>query len=112
MPSIAALERLLSKGQDSALLRYGLASAHLKTEPDADLEQAAQHLKTCLALDPDYTAAYKLLSKVLRDQHQPEAALKILERGILCAQAAKDMQAQREMAVSARRLRKAQEFDL
>ena len=42
MPSIAALERLLSKGQDSALLRYGLASAHLKTEPDADLEQAAQ----------------------------------------------------------------------
>ena len=112
MPSITALERLLSKGQDSALLRYGLASAHLKTEPGAGLEQAAQHLKVCLALDPAYTAAYKLLAKGLRDQRQPKAALKILKQGIICAESSKDMQAKREMEVFARRLRKELGFGL
>ena len=59
MPNITALTALLNKGQDSALLRFGLASAYLKEEPDDHLIQAEEHLKRCLALDPTYTAAYQ-----------------------------------------------------
>lgn len=112
MPSISALERLLNKGQDSALLRYGLASAHLNAKPNAELSQAAHHLEACLAIDPNYTAAYKMLSRTLSDQGQPKAALKILERGIICAESSKDMQAKREMEVFAKRLRKTLEIKL
>jgi len=66
MPNITALTALLNKGQDSALLRFGLASAYLKEEPDDHLIQAEEHLKRCLALDPTYTAAYQQLAQFKR----------------------------------------------
>jgi len=68
MPNITALTALLNKGQDSALLRFGLASAYLKEQPDDHLIQAEEHLKRCLALDPTYTAAYQQLAQVQKDR--------------------------------------------
>ena len=104
MPNITALTALLDKGQDSALLRFGLASAYLKEQPDDHLIQAEQHLKRCLELDPTYTAAYQQLAQVQKDRENLIDATATLRFGIAAAESAGDLQAQRVMQVFLTRL--------
>jgi len=106
MPNITALTALLDKGQDSALLRFGLASAYLKEQPDDYLIQAEQHLKRCLELDPTYTAAYQQLAQVQKDRENLIDATATLRFGIAAAESAGDLQAQRVMQVFLKRLAK------
>ena len=106
MPNITALTALLDKGQDSALLRFGLASAYLKEQPDDHLIQAEQHLKRCLELDPTYTAAYQQLAQVQKDHENLIDATATLRFGIAAAESAGDLQAQRVMQVFLKRLAK------
>ena len=106
MPNITALTALLDKGQDSALLRFGLASAYLKEQPDDHLIQAEQHLKRCLELDPTYTAAYQQLAQVQKDRENLIDATATLRLGIAAAESAGDLQAQRVMQVFLKRLAK------
>jgi predicted Zn-dependent protease len=106
MPNITALTALLDKGQDSALLRFGLASAYLKEQPDDHLIQAEQHLKRCLELDPTYTAAYQQLAQVQKDRENLIDATATLRFGIAAAESAGDLQAQRVMQVFLKRLAK------
>ena len=106
MPNITALTVLLDKGQDSALLRFGLASAYLKEQPDDYLIQAEQHLKRCLELDPTYTAAYQQLAQVQKDRENLIDATATLRFGIAAAESAGDLQAQRVMQVFLKRLAK------
>ncbi|MBT3643925.1 MAG: hypothetical protein HN530_03930 [Gammaproteobacteria bacterium] len=106
MPNITALMALLDKGQDSALLRFGLASAYLKEQPDDHLIQAEQHLKRCLELDPTYTAAYQQLAQVQKDRENLIDATATLRFGIAAAESAGDLQAQRVMQVFLKRLAK------
>jgi Tfp pilus assembly protein PilF len=100
---IERLETMLAQGRDSALLRFGLGSEHLRA---GDAAKAAAHLREALVHDPGYSAAWKLLGLALRDT-DPEAARDAWRRGIATAQSKGDKQAAREMQVFLRRLERA-----
>ena len=89
MPNITALTALLNKGQDSALLRFGLASAYLKEEP-----------------------AYQQLAQVQKDRDNLIDATETLRLGIAAAESAGDLQAKRVMQVFLKRLAKRLAADL
>ena len=108
MTIIANLEKLLDGPRDGALLRYSLGNEWLKA---GDPAQAASHFRAAVERDPNYSAAWKLLGKSLADSGQPQAALAAYEQGIVAAQTRGDLQAAKEMAVFARRLRKHAEED-
>jgi Flp pilus assembly protein TadD len=102
MPSaIENLQRMLAAGKDTALLRFGLGSAHLKA---GDAEAAAVHLRRAVELEPSYSAAWKLLGKALVAAGSGAEALAAYRQGIEVAEARGDQQAAREMRVLARRL--------
>jgi predicted Zn-dependent protease len=105
-PPSAALrnfERLLAAGKDGALLRFGLGNEFLKC---GDIEVAVTHLRRAVALDPGYSAAWKLLGKALSAAQRDEEALAAWHEGIAAAQRKGDKQAMREMQVFVRRLAK------
>lgn len=104
MPSrIENLENLLSKGNDTALLRFMLGSAHLE---QGRPERAAAHLAQAIALDPQYSAAWKLYAKALQASGAIVEAISAYERGIRVAESRGDIQAAKEMRVFLKRLRK------
>jgi len=94
---------MLERGDDSALLRFGLGNEYLK---HGDFEAAALHLATAIEFNPEYSAAYKLLGKALTGANNLPRAIDAYERGIEMAQQRGDMQAVREMSVFLKRLRK------
>ena len=96
-------ERLLAAGKDGALLRFGLGNEFLKC---GDVEAAVTHLRRAVALDPGYSAAWKLLGKALSAAQRDDEALTAWHEGIDAAQRKGDKQAMREMEVFARRLAK------
>jgi len=100
---IAALEAMLARGQDSALLRYGLGVAY---RGQGDRERAIEHLRAAVARDPAYSAAWKLLGLTLTESSDPAQARQAYEEGIRAAERRGDKQAAREMAVLLRRLLK------
>ena len=101
--AIANFKRLLEAGRDSALLRFSLGSEYLKIgEPSV----AVQHLEHAVALDPKFSAAWKLLGRALTECGRCEQALAVYERGIGVATAKGDKQAAKEMTVFAKRLSK------
>lgn len=103
MSSIDNLEKLLAAGKDGALLRFGLGNAYMKA---GDHGTAVGHLQRALALDPDYSAAWKLLGQALTELGQFGLALEAYEQGIDVAEGKGDKQAAKEMTVFAKRLRK------
>lgn len=100
---ISNLENLLSKGRESALLRFSLGSEYLKLR---EIWVAIFHLKRALELDPNYSAAWKLLAMALVEGGILNEALATYRRGIEVAQRRGDQQAVKEMTVFARRLEK------
>ena len=94
------LEGMLARGQDSALLRYGLGSAYLKSEAPAP---AAEHLAAALRLDPGYSAAWKLYGRALAALGRHAEAIAAFDQGIATAEAKGDLQAAREMRVFRKR---------
>jgi len=103
MAIIEQFEALLAKGQDNALLRYGLGSAYLK---QASYPQAVIHLAQAVALDPHYSAAWKGYGKALAADGQTAAAQAAYRRGIEVATEQGDLQAAKEMQVFLKRLEK------
>jgi predicted Zn-dependent protease len=104
--AIANFERLLAAGRDGALLRFSLGSEYLKI---GDSPAAAKHLEQAVALDPGFSAAWKLLGRALTECGRFDQALAAYERGISVAEQKGDRQAAKEMAVFAKRLRKQRE---
>lgn len=102
--STEALEKLLAKGSDNALLRFGLGKGHLDAGHPA---LAAEHLRRCVAFDPNYSAAWKLLGKALQAAGDSDGARQAWRQGIAAAQARGDKQAEKEMTVFLRKLDKA-----
>jgi len=103
MNRIEQLEDLLAKGQDNALLRFGLGNALLQAgEPVRAVEQ----LRAAVRHDPAYSAAWKLLGKALTEARQIEAAGAAYEAGIQAAEIKGDVQAAKEIKVFLQRLRK------
>jgi len=98
------LEKLLSQGKDSALLRFSLGAEYLKLR---ETWVAVYQLRRALEMDPNYSAAWKLLGKALTDAGVLRDALDAYRRGAEVAERRGDKQAAKEMAVFARRLEKA-----
>lgn len=97
------LEAMLRRGQDSALLRYGLGSAYLKEHRPA---QAVAHFAEAVRQDPNYSAAWKLYGKALTAAGEHRAAIDVLGKGIAAAEARGDLQAVKEMQVFRQRAEK------
>ena len=103
MPLTANLEAMLARGQDSALLRYGLGGEYLNLK---QYDKAIDHLRKAVALDPKYSAAWKLLGKALAETGRTDEAVKAYEDGIRAAETKGDMQATKEMTVFLKRLQR------
>lgn len=101
---LEGLERLLAKGNDNALLRFGLGKGYLDRQQPA---RAVEHLRACCAFDANYSAAWKLLGKALREQGDHQGARDAWQAGIAAARAQGDKQAEKEMTVFIRKLDKA-----
>jgi Flp pilus assembly protein TadD len=104
---VSALEnfqRMLASGKDGALLRFSLGNEHLKA---GNAQRAAEHLRKAVELDPNYTAAWKLLGRALLDNDEPHEALAAYRQGIEVADRKGDKQAGKEMRVFAKRIEKA-----
>lgn len=102
--STEALEKMLAKGMDNALLRFGLGKGYLDASNAA---LAAEHLQRCVEFDPAYSAAWKLLGKALQAEGDADGARQAWQQGISAAQAKGDKQAEKEMGVFLRKLDKA-----
>jgi predicted Zn-dependent protease len=103
--ALANFEKMLAAGKDGALLRYSLGNEYVKAEDPA---RAAEHLARAVALDPRYTAAWKLYGKALAATGRDAEALAAYREGIAVAVARGDKQAEKEMTVFARRIERAQ----
>ncbi len=103
-PALASFERMLAAGRDGALLRFSLGNEYLKA---GDAGRAATHLARAVALDPRYTAAWKLYGKALAADGRDAEALAAWAQGIDVARAHGDRQAEKEMTVFARRVERA-----
>lgn len=95
------LEALLARGDDSASLRFALATRYLA---DAKMERALEHALRAVQLDADYSAAWRLLGRIQSELGQVEAALQTYRRGIEVAQKNGDQQVAKEMSVFVKRL--------
>jgi len=100
---INSLQTMLNNGQDSLILRFGLAQALLKQNAAT---QAIEHLLRALEFDAEYSAAYKLLGKAYALTEQNKLAIQTYEKGISIAQSKGDIQAAKEMTVFLKRLQK------
>lgn len=102
MSLIDNLENMLTKGQDTALLRFSLGNAYLKA---GDPSRAIDHLRMAVKLDPNYSAAWKSLGKALAEYGQTNEAIAVYEEGIHVAEGKGDLQAAKEMRVFLKRLK-------
>lgn len=99
-----SLEKMLAKGVDNPLLRFGLGKSWLDEGNGAE---AAVHLGKCVELDPKYSAAWKLLGKAYQVQGDAAGARRAWEQGLEAARAHGDKQAEKEMTVFLKKLDKA-----
>ncbi|WP_326537186.1 tetratricopeptide repeat protein [Pseudorhodoferax sp.] len=107
-PLRANLERLLAAGRDGALLRFGLGQALLREgQPLA----AAEHLREATRQDPGYSAAWKLLGKVLDQLGSGDEAEAAWHEGLAVAGQRGDMQSVKEITVFLKRLRRTRAGD-
>lgn len=98
---IDALEKMLARGQDSAMLRLTLGNAY---QCRGERETALRHLREAVRLDPNYSAAWKGLGRLLAETGRHEEALETYRRGLAVAERQGDMQVVRELRVFIRRL--------
>ena len=104
MDPVERFEAMLASGRDSALLRFSLGLGYLKA---GDPRRAAEHLRSAVAQDAEYSAAWKLLGKALTDSGAEIEAAEAYRSGIAAAERRGDKQAAKEMSVFLRRLEKA-----
>jgi Tfp pilus assembly protein PilF len=94
---------MIARGQDSASLRFALATGYLR---EGDAGRAVEHAKVAVSQDPDYSAAWRLLGQAQVAAGRAEDAAESFERGIAVARQQGDRQVEKEMQVFLRRLRK------
>lgn len=101
MTTLDNLLELVGTPRDGSLLRFSLGSEFIKV---GDHAQAVAQLRAALAMDPNFSAAWKLLGKALVNAGEAGDALAAYRQGIAVAEARGDIQAAKEMKVFARRL--------
>lgn len=102
---IDALLALLERGQDSALLRFSLGTEYAGIDEHA---RAIEHLQQAVALDPQYSAAWKALGQAFTAAGDDDEAGKTYRTGIEVAGKRGDRQAAKEMTVFLKRLERKQ----
>ncbi|AZE45743.1 hypothetical protein SAMN03159489_05264 [Pseudomonas sp. NFPP07] len=98
---LESLEKMLAKGMDNSLLRFGLGKGYLDLHEYA---KAAEHLQRCVGFDPKYSAAWKLLGKAYQGLEDYPAARQAWEQGLEAARGHGDKQAEKEMTVFLKKL--------
>jgi len=102
-PAIERLEKLLGTPRDGALLRFSLGTEYSRID---NSEKAAEYLREAVTRDPGFSAAWRALGKALEASGRAAEALAAFRDGIAAAQKKGDKQAEKEMAVFARRIEK------
>lgn len=102
MALLENLETMLARGQDNALVRFGLGGEYFK---QARYDAAVTHLRQALQHDPTYSAAWKLLGQALVKSGRNDEAKLAYQRGIQAAEQKGDKQTAKEMQVFLKRLR-------
>lgn len=100
-PVPEALEKLLAKGTDNALLRMGLALAYHRR---GELERARGHVERALLHQPGFAAAGRLRGLVALEQGEPAVAAEAFAQALDAAQRQGERQLERELAVRLKRL--------
>lgn len=100
---VDGLRALCGGPRDGALLRMSLANALLGQDKR---ELALVELRRALQFDQGYSAAWKMLGKTLTETGDTGAAIDAYQRGIAAARERGDKQAEKEMTVFVRRLKK------
>ena len=100
---IDKLEAMLASGQDSAGLRFALANHYFKHD---QMPRAVEHAEVAVAMDPDYSAAWRLLGRAQAKAGRTDDAARSFERGIAVANKRGDRQVEKEMRVFLKRLTK------
>jgi predicted Zn-dependent protease len=101
--NIEALRKMLARGQDSAMLRFGLGKALLDDKQPAE---AAEHLQCCVEQDADYSAAWKLLGRAHQQLGDVAAARADWQQALQAAARKGDKQTEREVQVFLKKLDK------
>ena len=103
MSQIDTFEAMLARGQDSEMLRYTLGNAYWQAK---DYAKAEEHLRQAITLKDDYSAAWKVLGRVLAEAGKPDQAKTAFEHGLEAADRNGDKQTAKEMTVFLRRVNK------
>ena len=103
MSMVENFEKLLASGKDSALLRFSLGNEYMRAD---DFQEAIRHLRVAVTLNPQYSAAWKLLGKALGLAGETDDARAAYLAGIAVAEQQGDKQAAKEMTVFLKRLAK------
>ena len=98
--SRANFEAMLAKGMDNAMLRYSLGNACLA---EKSYDAAIEHLQKAVEMDPQYSAAWKILGKCYDETGQHQQAVDSWDTGIAVAEKKGDKQALKEMQVFRKR---------
>jgi len=101
MSQIDTFEAMLSRGQDSEMLRYTLGNAYYKEKRYAE---AVVHLAHAVQLKPAYSTAWKVLGRVLADDGQLNKALDAFDSGLAAARSNGDKQVEKEIGVFRKRV--------
>lgn len=96
----ARLEAMLGTGADNSTLRFALAKRYFDIER---FDDAAEHAAVAVEMNPDYSAAWRLLGQARVSAGRPEEAAAAYERGIEVAERVGDKQAAKEMRVFLKR---------
>jgi predicted Zn-dependent protease len=80
---IEAFRQMVAKNPKGFLGRYGLGNKIL--QEGGSLEEAVEHLRIAVQLDPLHVASHLALGRALLGTKQPEEAKRILQAGIEAA---------------------------
>jgi len=103
MSAVERFEAILAGGGDSPSLRFALGTEYMKL---AETPRAIEHLRVAVALDPEFSAAWKLLGKAQTAAGLKKDAAASYREGIRAATQRGDVQAAREMKVFLKRLQR------
>jgi len=100
---IQQLENLVKQNPQNALMHYTLGIEYLRK---GKKRKAINILKKTIAIDREYSAAYRELGKALVESNMKPEAVDIFNKGIAVAEERGDIQTAREMQVFLKRISK------
>ncbi len=97
------LEAMLAKGQDGALLRFGLGKHYFD---EKQYQRALPHLQRCTEQDEQHSAAWKLTARCLHLLQHYDDAEQAYQQTLVVAKRNGDKQVCKEVAVFLKKLEK------